>query len=858
MVEFGLKLEDNKVAEWNEYYMDYDKLKAILKKAKAALKKYDDQAKRRPEEAARIEEEYRNSSHQSLKELAENEEITGLPPRPPVGQADESKYPASETSALLPKTDSGSSLTSASQRAFTSKTLSGIQDYFEGRYERTLVQYLKEADQKADEFANLVDQQRSKVTSFYYQKVAELQKRFGLLIDSVANSSQFKRTVVFKSVDEDPDRRESALMTPRLGQHPRHRRNTSDLTPRQRLETIISNLQHRMVDTQMPRIHSTSSLGTGSNGSDSHGRPPPPPKNNKLQAAAAAGDSDDEDDFNDERALAEADSIRRALTDQYRTAKLLHNFAIMNYTGFVKIIKKHDKTLPERKGTLKNLLTSDQLFDEYKAIDKLCRQYETYFANWFCEGNIREAHAQLLPKRGDGLEMDWSQLRLGYRMGMCAVLALWVCWDSVWGLVSNGVTTIGGRTAFPVFRACGGILLLRWFWGCSVFVWTRYRVNYIYLFDFNPRVVLTPFGIFEEAVDHTLVFLTLMLLYYKSGSHSIPLWIPEAYYPFALVVYTVMQLIFPLRSRGPMWESIRDVVTAPLKSPSFFHGYVGDIFTSMVKVFQDIAWTACWVLSGDFARDDPAMDWASAYWYNRVLIPFLCLFPLLIRFNQCLRRYADTGDRMPHLANAGKYALSQTVTLFGAFHPLYLEITKTASTDFNWFQLFWMLVFVSSSLYSFAWDVCMDWGLGKLDYQFLGPSLMYPQRSYYYAVIAVDLVLRFMWVLTLVPPSSGAKFEVPSYLSAVTMMLELFRRTAWGFFRLENEHRSNASGFRRVDLVPLHFNTGHQHGYKEQQEKRGASVLREVVLIAIGVLGVCVWSVESAQRANRAQELTEF
>jgi hypothetical protein len=49
----------------------------------------------------------------------------------------------------------------------------------------------------------------------------------------------------------------------------------------------------------------------------------------------------------------------------------------------------------------------------------------------------------------------------------------------------------------------------------------------------------------------------------------------------------------------------------------------------------------------------------------------------------------------------------------------------------------------------------------------------------------VDLFLRFMWVLTLVPPQSGATFELPSYLSAVTMTLELIRRTLWGFFRLE-------------------------------------------------------------------------
>ena len=106
-------------------------------------------------------------------------------------------------------------------------------------------------------------------------------------------------------------------------------------------------------------------------------------------------------------------------------------------------------------------------------------------------------------------------IRLGYRMGMCAVLGIWVCWDCIWGLVSSGNSTIGGRTAFPVLRACGGLLILQWFWACSVFVWTRYRVNYIYLFDFNPRIVATSLTLFQEAVDNTLIFLLLTLLYYK-------------------------------------------------------------------------------------------------------------------------------------------------------------------------------------------------------------------------------------------------------------------------------------------------------------------------------------------------------
>ena len=41
------------------------------------------------------------------------------------------------------------------------------------------------------------------------------------------------------------------------------------------------------------------------------------------------------------------------------------------------------------------------------------------------------------------------------------------------------------------------------------------RINYIYLFEFDPRTIDTAIDIFNDAVDETLVFLLLMLIYYK-------------------------------------------------------------------------------------------------------------------------------------------------------------------------------------------------------------------------------------------------------------------------------------------------------------------------------------------------------
>ena len=42
MVEFGLKLEDNKVSKWGSHYLDYERLKSLLKKIKSTMKQRDD------------------------------------------------------------------------------------------------------------------------------------------------------------------------------------------------------------------------------------------------------------------------------------------------------------------------------------------------------------------------------------------------------------------------------------------------------------------------------------------------------------------------------------------------------------------------------------------------------------------------------------------------------------------------------------------------------------------------------------------------------------------------------------------------------------------------------------------------
>ena len=710
MVEFGLKLDDNKVSDWSEHYIEYEKLKLILKKCQLAVKRLQELREKKPKETLAIIDDYRNglptpsASQRDLTNMVDASIVQSSLRKVKHGDFslreinEEVEHPAaSEWTNLVSNTPppttvfyGGTTLSTRSilpferedssgnmiARAFHTAA-SGVSDYLQKNFDRTVRDTLKDIDKNAEDFEECLSGNILKVNTFYRQKLQELKDQVVYLRESV---KQIRGTTV-PELSDDIDT-ESSLVPKR-----QHHRAPSD--------PIKFAKDFALRATRM--LH----------GGERVPPTPSPQESGEDFGSLITSEVEDAPEYHiDKKNLREADSIQRALVDHYRSAKLLHNFAIMNYTGFVKIVKKHDKTMPDRKGQYKQAISPENICNEGRAVEELAGRMERLYAIWFSDRNVSEARAQMLTKKGDGLEMDWSQLRLGYRMGMCSILGLWVCWDCIWGLLHEGRSTIGGRTAFPVFRGCGGLLLLQWCWGFSVWVWTRYRVNYIYLFDFNPSIVNSPLAIFNEAVDNTLTYLLCTLLYYKAGAHDIPGSFPAGVFPFLLVVYTIYQLIFPLQTRAPMWRAIFEVVTAPMTSPTFFLGYVGDIFTSLVKVFQDLVWTFFFVISGDWmiSEDLGASTkhrWSRHAWYTQILIPIVTLFPLWIRFNQCLRRYTDTGKRFPHLANAFKYALSQTVTLFGAFHPLYMR-TKTESMVF---QAFWMFAFVASSLYSFWWDV---------------------------------------------------------------------------------------------------------------------------------------------------------
>jgi SPX domain protein involved in polyphosphate accumulation len=388
MVDFGLKLEDNKVSEWSGHYMNYDKLKAILKKAKAAQKSYEEQAKKRPEDEAAILKAHRSGDMSFVT-------TTPAPSALSLQQEEDANERTSLIGSVSTPRGSEADLSSSVKRKGDLPAplrLTAISDYLGSRYERTVRGYLEQTDKLSSEFEELVYAEQKKTVTFYQDKMAELEGRLQFLVESVVHSAVLAPT--FVAFDEDtPSQKSGAYVNPCV-----RKTRKMGMSPKMRFASVFS-IVSRKIKKEKDILHALRKGDTDM----------------ALKIELLSDDDDDELDIDNNKIMAEANSIKRALIDQYRTATLLKNFAIMNYTGFVKIIKKHDKTIPEQKGRFKSILESQNLFDEGKEVDALAKLFELYYANWFCEGDVREATAAMLPKKGDGLGMDWSQLRYARR-----------------------------------------------------------------------------------------------------------------------------------------------------------------------------------------------------------------------------------------------------------------------------------------------------------------------------------------------------------------------------------------------------------------------------------------------------------
>mmetsp|Transcript_3270 Transcript_3270/g.4362 ORF Transcript_3270/g.4362 Transcript_3270/m.4362 type:complete len:725 (+) Transcript_3270:102-2276(+) len=514
-----------------------------------------------------------------------------------------------------------------------------------------------------------------------------------------------------------------------------------------------------------------------------------------------------------QRERVKKESIRWALVEVYRRLNQLHSFTILNYTGFVKITKKYDKAtgLKRKQELMKKVHKFRSGFCDAPELLEQLGIVESIVADMFYNSNVVQARSELLAKHI--VPSSWEMMHTGMRLGIMIVLCLWVLWNAVTEISlfpdSDGIPS----EIIQVYRGIGVFLLCFWCWTAAVYFWNTARVNYTYLFEFDPRHQYQLEGLLNKSSSLTIIYLSNILIYYKvrRGEFYGLDKVNANYLPLLMMIIALIIMIFPLQETSEIYLVISRIIAAPKYEVTFYSAFVADIMTSLVRPMVDFSYSFCFYLGGywrQYFTKAPGEDierCQDLFWFSRVFIPLVIALPLFFRFLQNIRRYHDTHKRQPHLLNALKYALAYILVLFGAVYPsLQHRDNEKVEQYHRLFPVLWALTFAASTLFTYYWDVYIDWGLGCKGQKMLRQQRMFSKTSFYYFAIVSDLFLRFSWCVTLLPGLSTF-FGADYYLTAILSVVEVFRRTIWLLIRVEYEHLYNSQGYRRVEYIPLHF-----------------------------------------------------
>ncbi|VDL97979.1 unnamed protein product [Schistocephalus solidus] len=343
--------------------------------------------------------------------------------------------------------------------------------------------------------------------------------------------------------------------------------------------------------------------------------------------------------------------------------------------------------------------------------------------------------------------------------------------------------------AFRIFRTTLLVTFYTCFLALNLFGWRSSGVNHVLIFEIDPRLHMDHFQMLELGLMFADMWGAFFIMYIFSAQIGVPQFVP----PFALVVLMFAYLFSPL----PFFHHRLRILRAPFAHVNFPDFFIADQLNSLAFVFPDFAFFVCFYgsyldwpsmhvkYSLKNSTTTPAVPKTTCDGLLFGISPLLRTLPAWFRFAQCLRRYQDLvfKEPMPHLYNAAKYS----TTFFTAIFSTWAELNPS-TLNLN------MYIFYTRSTCTYSWDVIMDWGLldcKAKDNPGLRDELVYRFRAYYYCAILEDLIIRFAWAVLISVIFHHITFPL-------TLIILIFRRVIWNFFRLENEHLNNCGNFRAV------------------------------------------------------------
>ncbi|KOB70899.1 Xenotropic and polytropic murine leukemia virus receptor xpr1 [Operophtera brumata] len=353
--------------------------------------------------------------------------------------------------------------------------------------------------------------------------------------------------------------------------------------------------------------------------------------------------------------------LKLAFSEFYLSLILLQNYQNLNYTGFRKILKKHDKLL--------NLTNGAQWRAEHveashfytnKDIDRLISDTEATVTNDLEGGDRQKAMKKLrVPPLGEQ-QSPWTTFKVGLFSGSFIVLFITV-------VLSGGTDNF--RIAFRLYR--GPFLLVEFIFliGINVYGWRSSGVNHVLIFELDPRNHLSEQHLMELAAIFGVVWALSILSFIYSASLSIPPFVN----PLALVIIMLVKEAFPhLVNAGKYSTTFFVVMFATLRT--LYNGkyllasHHPNAYAKLIHITADFVLRFIWIVSFLLTEN----SYVSAETMVSILAPLevfravrdISVAPLDSSDQADIIRMMDHADGVKeHLNNCGKFRAVRDISV---------------------------------------------------------------------------------------------------------------------------------------------------------------------------------------------------